>query len=146
MLFQIELDEDWIRSMSKNKLKKLLKQKMSEAALTYLYDKKKSKVKDIPYLKLSPMPYIMSGDLTEEQKQMLFSLHSRMLRVKSNLSGMFPGNKICSLGCQAKEEENHLLSCTYLIENLTMRLSSQNWSIVMCLGQCKHRSRYQRCS
>ena len=60
----------------------------------------------------------MSGELTEEQKIMLFCLRSKMLRVKSNFSGMFPGNKFCSLGCQTTEDESHMLSCRYLIEKL----------------------------
>ena len=77
----------------------------------------------------------MSGDLTEEQKQMLFSLRSRMLRVKSTFSGMFPGKKFCSLGRQAKEDKNHWLSCTYLIEKL---------DYASVLAELEYRSRYHR--
>ena len=117
-LLQIDLDENWITSMSKNRFKKLLKRKMTQAALSHLNLKKKSKVQDILYTKLSPQPYIVSGELGDEHKQMLFALRSKMLRVKSNFSGLYKNDDQCSLGCKSVENQMHLIECKYLIEKL----------------------------
>ena len=68
-LLQIDLDENWIKSMSKNKFKKLVKRKMTQAALSHLNLRKKSKVQDILYTNLSPQPYIVSGELGDEQNK-----------------------------------------------------------------------------
>ena len=91
---------------------------MTQAALSHLNLKNKSKVQDILYTKLSPQPYIVSGELGDEHKQMLFALRSKMLRVKSNFSGLYKNDDQCSLGCKSVENQMHLIECKYLIEKL----------------------------
>ena len=117
--FGIQFDECWIKSMSTNKFKRLVRKKMQTAALKYLNLKKDShsKVKCIPYLQLSPQKYILSDEITDKEIQTLFALRSQMLRVKANFSTRY-ADKSCSLGCDSEESQEHQLSCKYLIECL----------------------------
>ena len=117
--FGMQFDESWIKSMSKNKFKRLVRKKMQLAALKYLNLKKvsHSKVKCITYEELSPQKYILSKDITDEQIQTLFALRSQMLRVKANFSTRY-ADKSCSLGCNSEETQEHQLSCKYLVEGL----------------------------
>ena len=93
--------------------------KMNQAALAFLNSKKKSKTRDLLYIKLKPQQYITSGNFSEEQQQLLFALRSKMLRVKSNFSGMYKHDKLCSLGCKVQEDEEHLINCKYLVDHMS---------------------------
>ena len=73
---------------------------MYKASIQYMNKKKEShsKVKDLSYKSVGPQEYIISKNISDDQIQTLLPLISNMLRVKANLSGMYP-DKLCSFGC-----------------------------------------------
>ena len=114
-----ELDESIIKSMSKNNFKKFVKDKIERAAFKHLENVKMShsKVKHIQYSKLEPQEYILNEEFSNDEISKLFSLRSRMCKVKLNFSGQYVNQNLhCSLGCSEEESQEHLISCKYLIE------------------------------
>ena len=118
-LLGIILDEIEIKSMSKNKFKHLVKEKVQRASLKFLNDLKKthSKVQNIKYSKLSTQDYINSELFTDIELQVLFSLRSKMSPVKCYFPGMHSDKK-CTQGCTINEDQAHLLSCIHLVNKM----------------------------
>ena len=77
-----------------------------------------SKIKYIKYKKLETQPYITSEIFSNEEVQLLFSLRTRMTNVKSNFSSKFQQNPLCTFGCTAEENQNHLLDCEAILNRL----------------------------
>ena len=115
-----QLDEERIRSMSKNKFKRHVKKKIENAAFEYLEGLKNqhSKVKDIKYMRLETQPYILSENFTNVDICTLFALRSRMTNVKKNFSNQFRNNLLCKLGCSDMDNQEHLLECRIIQEKL----------------------------
>ena len=114
----INLKENEIQKMNKNKFKKYVKGKVKSRALKYLNQikEKHSKVKDIKYNKLEIQQYMTDSRFTSNNIELLFKLRTRMVQVKANFkTGL--DSLICDL-CKVEEEEenqSHLLNCEVLL-------------------------------
>ena len=101
----------------------MVREKVKEAALKFLNDIKKrhSKVKNISYSSLQPQEYIKSEIFSNEELETLFALRSKMTRLKGHFTGPHPNKDdiLCSHGCDAVETIEHLLSCKYLVEQMS---------------------------
>ena len=111
------LDETEIMNTSKYSYKKEIKQKIRNAALSYLTEKqqKHSKIRNIKYEKLTTQEYLTSSLFRNNEVNLLFALRSRCIECKANFR-----NKHDDIACQLcfEEEENqqHLLKCKKLNE------------------------------
>ena len=105
--------------MSKYQVKKFIKSKIRASAFSYLETLKKShsKVKFIVYKKLETQPYILSELFSNEEVKLLFSLRSRMTKVKTNFSSNI-SNILCRLGCSVEENQQHLIECDFILNKL----------------------------
>ena len=86
----LNLTEESIKNMKKDKFKTLLKQKVSEAAFHYLENIKKthSKAKNISYNNLEMQPYMKCSNFTTNEKLLLFKLRTAMVDVKMSFKSM----------------------------------------------------------
>ena len=107
---------DEIRTMSKYKFSKLLKQRTKENALQYLTGKQKSKGSEIKYSDIEMAEYLhpINSELTIEQKQKMFSVRNRMVEIAEN----FPGKEISDICyCGKSESMSHIYYCEKLNNN-----------------------------
>ena len=115
---KMNLDDDQIKIMKKNKFKEHVKNKVKEKALNYLNSLKQShsKVKHIKFNKLEPQKYFFHKEFKLSDIQLLFQLRTRMTDVKINFSKRY-GNLVCEF-CEDKEDDTqqHILHCQKLLE------------------------------
>ena len=102
-----------IKSMTKNKFKNILKDRIKENALKYLTEKQGKKGKDIVYKDIQMSEYLSPSNkrLTIEQKRRLFEVRNQMVDIPSNFPTKYTYNK-----CDCGENENmeHLYQCETL--------------------------------
>ena len=114
----IQLSENELIRMPKNKFKKFLRAKVSEAAFKYLQKlgSGHKKGRNIHYLKLEMQNYMTSHQLNNDEKVLLFKLRTEMTNVKGNFSGMFT-DVICDL-CDENtpQTDYHLLECLKIVD------------------------------
>ena len=118
--FGIDFDEEIFSKMKNHAVKKLVNQKMREFSHSSLLAEKDGK----NLSKLAGLSshygmkdYLVTERLTTEQKQLLFSLRTRMVDVRTNYRTKYGTNLSCSLcQIQAEESQEHLLTCTGLSE------------------------------
>ena len=119
-LINEKFDEKFIKSLSKNKMKKYVKSKIRKAAFNYLLSEKdkKSKIKEISYKKFKLQNYITSNLFSNYEVQVLIKLRSRNIDVKSNFKTHFR-NLQCSINnCSEIEDQQHILKCKPVLKKL----------------------------
>ena len=114
-LKQLDLPESFndIKSITRNRLKNILNEKIREAALKYLTNKQGQKGSEIKHLSIQIAEYLApnSTGLTIEEKQNMFSVINRMERISYN----FPNNKeIENCLCGQLENMEHIYNCQNL--------------------------------
>ena len=75
-------------------------------------------------------PYLKTEVLSLSEKKLLFSLRTKMLRLKANFSSMFGNDLTCSL-CEEMnsiESETHLLNCSFLKKDKVLENEMQQVS------------------
>ena len=116
----IEMKEEEIKVMKKETFKNIVKKKLKEKALDFLLTKKAkhSKTENLNSYKFQQ--YLSSGQLTTNEKKLLFSLRTRSVDVKRNYRGKYRFNMHCSLCRDESEEETelHLLKCSKIIDEV----------------------------
>ena len=95
------MTENEITTMSKTKFKKLVKERISDAAFIYLLDRKQkhSKMNKISYQKFELSNYLSSPLFNTESRALLLALRKRTV---SGVRGDFPGlyqDRLCPVGC-----------------------------------------------
>ena len=118
-LKDIDFEEN-IENFSKTSFKKIVKEKIEKIAFKYLMNKKEkhSKLQDITYRSLTCQSYLKSKKFSNERKNLLFKLRTRMVEVKSNFRSLYEGNAMCRL-CYTKEEtQEHLIECSVIRQKL----------------------------
>ena len=113
----LEIDDEEISQLSKHKFKKLLKKKISIAAFDYLMKKKEThtKMHDTEYKKMEIQSYLKSDSgLTDELKQILVNLRTRMCSVRENFKNKYVDH-LCQLCKSDKDDQPHLFMCQELI-------------------------------
>ena len=110
-----------IENMCNWQFKKLVKEKTSLAALSYLISQKnkQTKIKQIRYEKLEIQKYLMDGNKSIKTSKFIFKARAKTLDIKTQRSWKY-GDKIC-IGCNVREESgNEILTCWFFgEENLT---------------------------
>ena len=102
-----------IKLMSEQKFRNLLKTKLKESAFKYLKEKQRSKGKENNYEDLSMSEYLLptNNKLTITEKQTMFSVKNRMVRIPAN----FPKPKTeYKCVCNEKEDMQHIYCCEIL--------------------------------
>ena len=101
-----------ISSKTKETLKKLVTEKIIEAAFTELEGEKRSlsKVAMITYEKLEIQPYLVDANLSTRIKRLVYKWRTRMIKVGWNY-----GEKVkCPICLQVDDTQIHLLECQKL--------------------------------
>ena len=112
----IEFDEKAIKNMKKWKFKKIVYEKMNEVSHSHLLSLKKGKLANLSS-HYGMKEYLKTDRMNLVQKQLLFSLRTRMVMVKCNYRNKYGDNLSCSL-CQtlSQESQEHLLVCPGILE------------------------------
>ena len=109
-------DED-IRTLSKNKFKKILKEKISTAALNYLNNLAEGHSKSRRLIKpaMKCEQYITDHRFSSDEVKLLFQLRTFSYPVKSNFKNMYKNSDLLCELCKLNYcDENHLLSCSVM--------------------------------
>ena len=130
-LINLQYNESFFKSMSKNKFKKFIKLKIRNAAFQYLNNErdKKEKVKHIVYKKFKIQNYLKSASFSNFEIEILSKLRSRNINVKDNFKSKFTHNNVTNLECSIdncfeNENQQHLLKCRPVIEKMDKMYSS----------------------
>ena len=122
----VPLDTNIIQTTGTTEFKKMIKKKISIAALKYLQELQMShsKVRNLQYEKLSTQPYLTSQLFTNDETKLLAALRSRTHEgFKNNFSNLHAGQINCPLECwmlgdtPVIDSQEHLLSCTVIGQN-----------------------------
>ena len=108
----INISDDEMRHIKKQKLKKVLSDRINEKSLNYLLGIRGSKGKEIKYNRLEMSHYLMPNDskMSVENKQYIFSMRNRMIQMSSNFSS--EKEKVtCQMGCNEYENQQHIYDC-----------------------------------
>ena len=127
-IYEVDLSDDEIAEMSKNKYKKYIEVQVNKRSFEELMSSKKSKVSRIVEsidktkvreYKLPIQEYLKTNDLSKEMKIVLFSLRSREYDLKVNYKSMYENNmqcRICQKEDSIEDEEHTFFQCESLID------------------------------
>ena len=112
----INMKENEITTMSKTKFKRLVKERISDAAFKYLIDlkQKHSKMNKISYQKFELSKYLSSPLFNTESRALLLALRTRTV---SGVRGDFPGlyqDRLCPVGCGDEDKLENIITCSVL--------------------------------
>ena len=118
-LCNIQLTEEEITKMKKNKFKKLVIQQVTVIAREYLLTLKGKHSKSAGLSEDYTMmqDYLTSDKLTTEQKQLLFQFRTRTFPCKTNYKTQDEPDLSCSI-CQEEDTPQHLLHCLRIIDGV----------------------------
>ena len=113
----IEFDEVKIKNMKKAKFKEIVLEKMRESSHTHLLQEKDQNLSKLDELSsdYQMKDYLKTNRLTLQEKQLLFSLRTRMVPVKSNFKKKYGNDLSCMLCDKFEESQQHLLACPELL-------------------------------
>ena len=112
----LDMTESEMTNISKDKLKKIVKAKVINAAFIYLQSLKQnhSKMDNLKYNKFEPAAYLSSPVFNSVSRSLLLALRTRTVRgIRSDFGGLYP-NKMCPLGCGEKDTLQNILTCKVL--------------------------------
>ena len=114
----ISLTSSEISKLKKWKFKKIVNKQLQEVAREYLVSLKESHSK-LDQLRNTYMlePYLISNNITTEEKQTLFKLRTRMIDVKCNFKSYYGQDLKCKL-CPEEETQPHLLICKETVDSI----------------------------
>ena len=113
---QLELTDEEIGDMKKEKFKKIVNKKIHELSTNYLLKlvEKHSKTENL-LPSDSIQNYLTDVNTTVKEKKLLFLLRSRMYSVKMNFQQSY-SNLLCSLCSRSEESQQHLLVCEEIVK------------------------------
>ena len=120
--FQMNFSIDFFKNTSKEKIKKLVKQKATEFSFGKLMENKKrySKLKDLTYSAFQLQSYLKDGKTSVEEKINAFKFRTKMALFGQN----FRGNRECVMCplCKIHVDSQDLVSeCPILKTKITMK-------------------------
>ena len=112
---KIDLEPRNVTRLSKEVFREIIKESIKDRALHHLksVQKSHSKARNIKYDKLEIQSYLMSGDMTIQEKCFAFAARTRMLDLKANFKSSL-SDSVCRKCCEQEENQEHLLSCPAL--------------------------------
>jgi hypothetical protein len=105
----VKLTLDEIRTIPKQEYTRILKQRISEVALSYLLEKQGSKGSEIKHEFLEMADYLLpfNNHITIEEKREMFEVKNRMTKIPYNFSSN--SDKKCK--CGKREDMLHIYEC-----------------------------------
>jgi len=119
----LRFDEDFIRSINKSEYKLMVKKAVTSVAFKeYLYQLQQSrKLKNLSYERFEIQDYIKNKNISNKEKQLLFSLRTKTYNVRNNFKKRFKGNLNCRLGCNLLEDQEHVfVYCKFIPSRITI--------------------------
>ena len=119
---KIELTNEEIEKMKKEKFRKIVNKSIKELSQEYLAElvDKHSKTQNL-YPTNKIQDYLINPNTTVDEKKLLFLLRTRMYSVKNNYQNG-QSDLLCSLCSKSEENQQHLLVC----EEITMEEELKN--------------------
>ena len=116
------LNEDFIKSTTKNVYKLFIKNKVRKAAFeSYLKlkERSKKKLKNLNYKDFGMQPYLNSNKFSTSEKQLLFSLRSKCYPAKMNFKKLNKRDLKCVFKCDEEETQSHIFqNCEPILSKL----------------------------
>ena len=112
----INMTETEITTVSKTKFKKLVKERISDAAFKYLLEvkQKHSKMKKISYKKFELSKYLSSPLFNTESRALLLALRKRTVSgVRTDFPGLYQ-DRLCPVGCGDEDKLENIMICSVL--------------------------------
>ena len=113
---ELNMGEDDIKKISRDKLKKILKSRVTEAAFKYLISLKQShsKMENVKYEQFEMSSYLKSPLFKIDDISLLLALKTRTVRgIRNDFGGLYP-DKTCPLGCGDLDTLQNILTCSVL--------------------------------
>ena len=102
-----------ITEMTTKSYKAMIRTKCKELAFQYLLNKKRTKGKEIQYLKIEMSQYLLPNNhLNIEEQKKIFEFRNRMTNIPDNYSKQNQNKKKCI--CGEQESMEHIYYCTHL--------------------------------
>ena len=119
----LELNEEQIRSMKKDKFKLIVKAACKKTAFKYLLKEQEnvqSKMGNIKYRDFKMQEYLKTEEISTKLKKLAFKLRLRMVRVSNNMGikGPCPLCKHIITGAVQYDTQEHLIGCVILKEKV----------------------------
>ena len=110
-MYEIDLTENEISKISKEKFRAIVKQKIDMNGRQYLTDLKNihSKSKGLSCM-MKTQPYLQCKSLSLKEKQLLFKFRTYTYACKANFRSKYQANMLCIV-CNQEDTQEHLLSC-----------------------------------
>ena len=129
---ELNLTNEEIRNLSKNKLKKIVRTKTKEAALKHLTKligtKESGKMYRLKYKQIKTMKYLISPIFTQDESSLLMRLRTRCVNgIRNDFGGMF-SDKDCPVNRNCRNIDNleHVLLCQTLQDGLRTQIISRH--------------------
>ena len=113
------MNEEDIRSMSKDVYKKTVKDLINKAVFEFFMNQKRthSKLDEVEYSSLQIQLYWKSTILKTSEKELLLNLRSKCHKSKRNFKKLYKNDIQCSLGCPQPEDQRHTFTTCLKIPN-----------------------------
>ena len=113
---ELNMSENEIERMTKQRFKKIVKSKVLKAAFKFLktLQQNHSKMDKISYDKFEMSSYMTSPQFSNDDMSLLLSLRTRTVRgIRSDFGGLYH-DKNCPLGCGETDTLQNILTCKVL--------------------------------
>ena len=120
-MLDLDISDEEIESISKNKFKKIVETKIDKYALQQL-NAQKSKHSKSQYLQSASFKtagYLIDERFSKSESQLLFRLRSKTLNVKQNFENQHMNN-LCQTCRLFPETQSHLLQCPEIAPKLKL--------------------------
>ena len=118
----ITLEDNELKTISKDKFKKLVKSEAKKKAVEYLTKLKTphSKMDGILFTKLETHNYLKDKRLNTSEVKLLFKLRTRMFNCKENFKNQYKNEEFlyCPLCIVALDSQSHLFDCFVLTNSI----------------------------
>ena len=115
-----DMDDQHIVRMSKVEYKSYIQKKIEKASFQYylsLKEKCKKKLQDLKYDRLRTQDYLINGQFSQEEINLLFALRSKSYAAKMNFRKMNRGDLKCVFQCGQLETQSHIFENCKPIQN-----------------------------
>ena len=119
----LDMTEAEISQLSKERFRKIIKPKVTNAAFEFLKKLKEShsKMQKIEYKNFEIASYLKSPLFNNNNRTLLLALRTRTVRgVRNDFRGLYPDN-LCPLGCEEIDKIENILTCSVLQKYHTSR-------------------------
>ena len=119
--FGIDDDFNYLKKLSKYKMKKIIREAFKNNAFDDLLEKQMtySKGNELVYGELKMRSYLKNQNINTKNKKLIFTLRSRMYDVKQNYKGTNLFDMTCPCCFTEQDTQLHLIFCTKLTGNVT---------------------------